>query len=257
MNQSLAIRISQITNPKILSQLETFPNQAVIWGILDGLNKGQIWELSKDQSYLIFEDNEPETFVFIAGLPDLSAVRAALRLCHDHPMTEPVLYCHRSLHPWLLAQGWTFHPRVKFSYLESTTYELSSGRVMKPIKSEDVFRKCLSFKEMSQRYGSLENFLSLGTGYALYQGEQVISEAFIAFQGRNYAEISVITHPDYRHQNAATQVASHLVEDCIKKGLTPIWSCDANNMASLKTALKVGFHIDRYDMQLISEPLNY
>lgn len=252
MNDFRYQRIKILQNQNILSELETFPNQAVIWGILDGHNQGQLWELPGAQSILVFEDNEPEAFVFIAGSPDFIAIQEALRICKNHPLNYPMIYCHSSYHHRFLKEGWTFNPRIQLSYRTPSTQEVSNGRLIKPIKSLELFEKCIDFEEMSRRYGSAEGFLRFGTGFALCQENQIMSEAYMAFHGRNYAELSVTTHPGYRRQNAATQVASYLAEDCIKKGLTPVWSCDADNISSLKTALKIGFHIDRYDMQLVS-----
>lgn len=46
--------ISVIQNNSILEELKQFPLQAVIWGILEKNNKGQIFELS-DKSILMYD----------------------------------------------------------------------------------------------------------------------------------------------------------------------------------------------------------
>lgn len=253
MTKVLPKRITEITNPAILAELETFPNQPVIWGMLEGHNKGQLWELSGGQSIVLFEDNPQVSFVFIAGHLDLKTIETAIHLCITYPIDYPMIYCRPYAHEWFLTQGWTFNPRIQLSYITPALQPVREGWAIKPINTMKLFQECLSFKEMSHSYGSPEQFLKLGKGYALCQGSQIISEAYIAFHGRNCAEIIAITHPDYRRQNAAAQVTSYLVEECKTKGLIPMWSCNADNIGSLKTALKIGFVIERYDMQMIPE----
>jgi hypothetical protein len=44
----------------------------------------------------------------------------------------------------------------------------------------------------------------------------------------------------FRRQGLATLACVALIEDCLERGLTPLWNCLASNGASAKTALKLG-----------------
>src|SRR5205085_2112096 len=84
-----------------------------------------------------------------------------------------------------------------------------------------------------------------GTGYALFLGSEVVSEAYATIGG-GYAEIAIVTHPDYRGKGYAAQIVSHLIQKCIDAKITPIWSCNIDNRSSLNAGLKLGFEISHY-----------
>lgn len=119
-----------------------------------------------------------------------------------------------------------------------------------PIKTLDIFKKCSWYKERSALYGSDENFLAYGTGYAICIGSKVVSEAY-ASVGVGYAEIGVITHLNYRGKGYTALIISHLIKQCIDAQITPKWSCNEDNRASLNTGLRMGFEIDGYYTLLV------
>lgn len=102
----------------------------------------------------------------------------------------------------------------------------------------------------SERYGSPEKFLRFGKGYALCKDEHIVSECYTDYLGGGYAEIGVVTHPDYRGQGFAKQVVSYCINR-LDQNYIPIWSCQVNNRSSLKVAIKVGFSISRYYVQMV------
>ncbi|HRQ40845.1 MAG TPA: GNAT family N-acetyltransferase [Chloroflexota bacterium] len=58
----------------------------------------------------------------------------------------------------------------------------------------------------------------------------------------SYGEIGVHTLPAYRQKGYATAAAAAVARYIQSLGLTPVWSCGAHNEASLRTAVKLGFH---------------
>ncbi len=57
-----------------------------------------------------------------------------------------------------------------------------------------------------------------------------------------YGEIGVHTLPAHRQKGYATAAAAAVARYIQSLGLTPVWSCGASNEASLRTAVKLGFH---------------
>lgn len=57
-----------------------------------------------------------------------------------------------------------------------------------------------------------------------------------------YGEIGVHTLPAYRQQGYAVATATAVARYIQSLGLIPVWSCGAHNEASLRTAVKLGFH---------------
>lgn len=109
---------------------------------------------------------------------------------------------------------------------------------IQPISTLNTFIKCSCYKERAELYGSDENFLEHGIGYALCVGSDVVTEEYASIGG-GYAELSVITHPDCRGKGNAKYIVSHLIKQCIAAKITPKLSCNVDNRSSLNIALKI------------------
>lgn len=123
--------------------------------------------------------------------------------------------------------------------------------VIEPIKSMDFFKQCQGFKETCARYGSAERFFKFGQGYALSQREKIISEVYTDYIGGGHVEIGILTHPDYRSQGFGFHLASYLINKCREQNYIPGWSCQTNNKASMRLAIKLGFQVSRYYVQMV------
>ena len=241
--------IAAIQNDLILEELKQCPLQAVIWGILEKNNKGQIFELS-DSSILILETESDEPFVFIVGPVTSTAIEETISLVSY--ANYPTIYCHPKYHHLFLKRNWDFLLRTEMQLEPNFVPQpLQKGLVIEPIKSMDLFKKCYWFKETSARFGSPEQFLRLGKGYVLRQGERILSEAYADYIGGGHIEIGIVTPPDYRSQGFGSQVASYLVMKCVEQNYIPGWSCQINNRASMRVAIKIGFSISRYYVQMV------
>jgi RimJ/RimL family protein N-acetyltransferase len=56
-----------------------------------------------------------------------------------------------------------------------------------------------------------------------------------------YVDIGVSTHEAFRNQGYATSAAALVIEEVRKRGRTPVWSCGAENVPSIRIADKLGF----------------
>ncbi|WP_375330113.1 GNAT family N-acetyltransferase [Candidatus Tisiphia endosymbiont of Nemotelus uliginosus] len=241
--------IKNINNLNLTSELKEFPNQGVLWEIIEKNQSGKIFELSGGA--ILIMENCPDPFVFIVGLLTDEAIKDTISLVGN--LKFPMVYCHPKYHPLFLRLGWNFHLRTELSLKNLKDTGVPKQHVdIEPIKTLDIFKKCFRYKEQSQLYGSDKNFLMHGTGYALCLGLQVVSEVYASIGG-DYAEIGVITHPDYRGKGYGRQIVSHLITQCFNTKITPKWSCNVDNRSSLHTAMKLGFEINRYYTLLVPD----
>lgn len=62
-------------------------------------------------------------------------------------------------------------------------------------------------------------------GFALVDGNEIISECIAVFVGGGQAEISVNTNEKYRNRGFATVTCSAFIEYCLSVDLIPNWGC--------------------------------
>ena len=77
-------------------------------------------------------------------------------------------------------------------------------------------------------------------GFCAVLGDEIASVASVFGLSSKYASLSIDTTIHFRRQGLATLACVALIEDCLGRGLTPLWNCLASNEASAKTALKLG-----------------
>lgn len=96
--------------------------------------------------------------------------------------------------------------------------------------------------EWAMGFGSIHNYLKHGFGYAVMAGDQMVSWCMSDCVAKNQAEIGIYTLPEYRRQGLGTIAAAAAVEYCLHSGMEAVgWHCNDGNIASQRTAEKVGF----------------
>ena len=122
------------------------------------------------------------------------------------------------------------------------TILLSSEYSIKKINAE-IIKSSLEFDEdyYNEYWGSISNFLKNGFGFSILHNERIISECSSIFSSREFAEIDIITHKDYRGKGIAIIIATSFIEYCLKNSIIPKWDCDVTNESSINLAGKLGF----------------
>jgi RimJ/RimL family protein N-acetyltransferase len=88
---------------------------------------------------------------------------------------------------------------------------------------------------------SHSEFAHTSFGFALTNGITVASWCLGVFASGSHIELGLATVPAYQRQGYATAVAARCVAYCVEHGLTPHWHCWEDNIASWRTAEKIGF----------------
>lgn len=242
--------IREIHNPAIIKELKHFPNQAFIWEIIEKNKIGKIFSLS-NEAILILE-NCKDPFVFIAGSLNTHSIQEVISLIEN--FEYPMIYCNPRYHNLFLDKGWDFNLRAELKFNGLLQPKLIDRNLnIQPIKTIQLFKQCYWRKEKSDLYVSDENFLKYGTGYVLCnEAQEILSEAYLN-QANGYAEISIVTCPTHQRKGYASQLILDLLHKCKEAELIPIWSCNLDNKASLNIALKLGFYISNYYVQIVPE----
>lgn len=71
-------------------------------------------------------------------------------------------------------------------------------------------------------------------------GNEIASVASAFGLSSKYASLSIDTAKPFRRRGLAILACVVLIEDCLERGLTPLWNCVTVNEASARTALKLG-----------------
>jgi RimJ/RimL family protein N-acetyltransferase len=231
----------------------SLPDSPVLWAVLLGRNQGQ-------------------TLVDCLDYPTQSVIRTGARLTFfsQHSaqsfLDQAIARFGQLGVVWLVwpsAMANHLHPpaggeishRLEFRDLDSQSSHLAQlresippGMHIQPI-DRPLLEHCEWRSDMEFYCGSLDNFLVNGLGLCLMQGEEIISEAYCSSFGDKTAEIGAITHAAYRGHGYAPVACAWLIEACAQRGYQAIWSCDADNRASIRVARKLGFRQERaYDI---------
>ncbi|MDQ0220661.1 GNAT family N-acetyltransferase [Peribacillus cavernae] len=68
-----------------------------------------------------------------------------------------------------------------------------------------------------------------------------MSECTSIFSSKQFAEIDIATHKDYRGQGLASVIAKAFIGYSLENKIVPTWDCDVSNKPSIKLAEKLGF----------------
>lgn len=104
-------------------------------------------------------------------------------------------------------------------------------------------------------HGGVEAFLRDAFGLCLMRGNDILSEAYAPFVGRTIAEVGVVTPEAHRGHGLAAVAIAFLAERVGDRGLSMYWSCDADNLASVRVAEKSGFGAAQPFQMLLYRPL--
>ena len=69
----------------------------------------------------------------------------------------------------------------------------------------------------------------------------LVALAYTFATSEKHADIGVVTHPDWRGQGLATEVAALVAGAIQDDRRIPVWSCGGTNLASLRIAARLGF----------------
>ena len=187
-------------------------------------------------------------FVFFAGVPNLELVCAK-------PDRWMIAVPQNEAWEELIENNFPAYKRIRYALrkdtkfdrekLETMVYALPEGYALRKIDGElyDVCMKDEEFKDCVSVFGSKENYLELGRGFAVMKDGKIVSAASSYSRHRKGIDIEIDTRKEERHKGLGTAVAAKLILECLDEGLYPAW--DAANRMSVRLAEKLGYEFSR------------
>lgn len=131
--------------------------------------------------------------------------------------------------------------RVNFTYHHSNpTVPIAPGYTIKFIDS-GIWERIEGTVIPTYFWKTKEDFLLNGIGYALMNGNDIVSIAFSVFLLENQLEIGIETSERYRGMGLAKLVCRELLTYCRNNGYIPVWACRKENTGSYRLAKSLGF----------------
>jgi RimJ/RimL family protein N-acetyltransferase len=114
------------------------------------------------------------------------------------------------------------------------------------VDDTSLMNRDLLIDEIHSESPSLEYFFRQHFGFCALDGRQIAGWCLAEYHYQSRYELGIGIIEAYRRQGIATHVASAVIKRAFAKGATEIgWDCWASNIASVATALKVGFQKER------------
>jgi RimJ/RimL family protein N-acetyltransferase len=103
----------------------------------------------------------------------------------------------------------------------------------------DVMREWIDIEEV---WGTEENFFGRGVSFAVLHGDEVVAWCTPDCVAGDRIDVGIMTHPAHRRRGLASTAVGATVEHGLSHGFRAVgWHCNADNVASWKTAERVGF----------------
>ena len=168
----------------------------------------------------------------------------------------PKIECELKLVNWFRLDIWHY----KLGELKHTEWreQIPEGFKLEKVDEEFLSKTHLKNHEkvtnwITKRWKSPEDFLKRGFCFYLLKDDEIISRARSDWSTENYILMHIITDEAYRKHGHATILTAAAAEYCKQKNIDLRWFCDAQNIASWKTAEKIGFHKFREQRIIIGE----
>jgi len=230
------------------------PNSPMLFAILRGDNPGRAFvDDATNPSHAVVRTNE--ALIFLSQVAPQEFLDLALthlsQLGHLGLIWRPEAAVPRP------PEAARILPRHEFPICSATSETLAvlesglpDGFEIRPV-DRSLLERCEWRPEIEGYCGSLDNFLAHGLGICLMRGDEIITEAYAPFWGVRQAEIGVVTNEAHRGHGFAAMACARLIRLCRERGAEPYWSCDADNIASIRSARKLGFQGEReYEIRL-------
>ncbi|MBC8076301.1 MAG: GNAT family N-acetyltransferase, partial [Chloroflexales bacterium] len=96
-------------------------------------------------------------------------------------------------------------------------------------------------QEIGWMWPSLDLFYMQGLGQAAIADGDVVCFCTSEYVSATLCGIGIATTPAYQRRGIATAATQRFVAEALRRSLTPYWECSGENIASMRTAEKVGF----------------
>lgn len=213
------------------------PNTSALWSYFDGILPGKTFvdDLNSPKKAICQLDM---SWVYVSDDADFLWIEETLREIIKYAWIQVIWTPERGSKTPLAELGKVI-PRHEYTQRKAIEEKPKEVEI-KPF-DPDLYEK-VPWKEFHEKvYGAKENFLKIAFGFYAIEKGKICSECEATFTVRGHTELGIITDKDKLGKGFAFAVCVRTLEEIDKRGLKAIWSCDAENLASVKLAEKLGF----------------
>ena len=227
-------------------------------GVLAGILPGRIYvdDPSCPTVAILIPSNQYR--VYLGGEPSAHLLAEVIHLLFKPSLAQSYWFMvHYPSNAWKptiehVLQGLGTSPSLRHFYRlressEPVTSPLKDTIVLAQISQtlvEDarLLNRDLLIDEIHSESPSLEYFFRSNFGFCALDGQKLIGWCLAEYHYQGRYELGIETIQAYQRQGIATYVASAVIKQVFAEGATEIgWHCWASNIASIATALKLGF----------------
>jgi GNAT superfamily N-acetyltransferase len=194
--------------------------------VLEGLRRLLAEQIFTGQVYV----NGDESMSLAVHPPTWETQLPSLIPTHDAEKLARYHYLCRAVH-----YDWRQHLPEGYSVQRVDRSVLSDPQIFFP----EALRDWFNIEEM---WGSLDNFFNRGVSFCALHENQVVAWCTPDCVADDRIDVGIFTDPEHRRRGLASIAVAATVEHCLSSGFSAVgWHCNAENVASWKTAEKVGF----------------
>lgn len=215
--------------------------------IAEEIQDGEIFANSiNDHSAVLFWHHSG--FAFLAGKPDETFLEKIYELILNKNNTNPrrfiLLVKDEKIEKFFqLKENIILEKRYLFEYPKkerSVDFNLPAGYELREINTS-LLSGIHGNIVPSLFWKDIDKFFERGKGYCIVHDNHIAAWAFSAAISSKEIDIGIETDKDYRNRGLAAIVANRMIQYAVEEGKAPVWACHYQNIASKRTAEKIGF----------------
>jgi GNAT superfamily N-acetyltransferase len=233
--------------------LEDFPHDRawMNYAWKDPLTRIWVDDLHEPTAVLISPQRRP-VLSFLDG--DGGTALELLEQARLQPSPPKMDYISLPALDWLpgMPPGWQPLERVSWPFRESQRevsetrqIRIPDGFELRPIDREIAMRlgkREVPVYEWRDHWPDADEFIAEAFGFCLLRGDEIVSVSWTGYPVGTPIEVEVETSSHYWGQGLAVIVCAAFIRECLRRGLEPLWTTDAVNIASRRLAAKFGYY---------------
>ena len=126
-------------------------------------------------------------------------------------------------------------------YADARARRSTADCVVLPVTTETVDSVERAFGLVSRFWPDAASFVTHARAQVVCYAGEPAAICYAAALENGKAEVDIFTRPEYRGKGLAMMAAVRFVDDCLARGVEPLWDCFTNNAGSMALRERLGF----------------
>ena len=245
MNELIKYNNLSYLNNQVFNNLiyKDMPHIAFIEAVILGNIDGEIWVEKKGDKYLSFLILTKSEFCFLIGQPSNEIFKKYSNLIKQIKNHKISIFNSNLIKQNNSKKIPRLNYKLNHENINLTSEKLHHNYKITKINSNNI-KKCIWGERMLAIYGSKRHLEKYNYAICLFNqlNNEIIAEAYSVI-GKNKAEIGVVVNEKYHGQGLGSNLCKILITELVTNydiNIEIFWTCNQNNIASWKTAEKLG-----------------